>query len=271
MNGYVKEVNDLEIRAEAVRKIIIDSVYSAGSSHVACALSIVEILCAIYNRVDLSKIKKMDEGRDRVILSKGHGVSALYAVLHCAGLLSDEDINNYCQNGTVMCGHASHQVKYIEHSTGALGHGASVGLGMAIGLNTRQLDGTVYVIIGDGELHEGSNWEAVMLAGKLKPNNLIYVIDNNGLSGIGTSDCCHVSNFSNQFSAFGFNVLEVDGHDQISILNAFDECNRFNGPSVVICNTVKGRGVSFMENNNVWHYRPINKDVYLSIKNEMGY
>jgi transketolase len=245
------------------RRTILEMIYKAKASHIGSSYSVVEILSAIYRNVDLEKIRNQSSDRDRVILSKGHSAAALYAVLNHLGLLSDEELVTYYRNGSMLSGHASHFVPYVEHSTGALGHGLSVAVGIGIGLKKKGLDSRVYVIVGDGELHEGSNWEALLLAGHLKLDNLCVLIDRNGLGGIGDiNSYCSFNSLENKLKSFGFKTFEVDGHDEEEIYQTIQEMKESETPGAVICHTIKGKGVSFMENNNVWHYRPPNDEEY---------
>ena len=170
-----------------------------------------------------------------------------------------------------MAGHASHFVSHVEHSTGALGHGLSVGLGMAIGSAARKLENMVYVVLGDGELHEGSNWEALMFAGHRQVSNLCVLIDNNGLSQMGkTDDACSLGSLAEKFRAFDIETYEVlDGHDEEEILKAISIAKCSGRTSAIICNTVKGKGITFMENNNVWHYRSPQDQDYINSLQEL--
>jgi len=246
-----------------LRKKILDTVYQAQASHIGSCFSIVEILSSVYMSVDIEKIKNKQKDRDRVVLSKGHSVAALYATLNHFGLLSNEELGTYYKNDSLLIGHVSHRVPHIEHSTGALGHGLSVALGISVGLKTRKINSRVYVIVGDGELHEGSNWEALMLTGHLKLDNLCALIDYNKLSGIGQIDsCCSLEPLKDKLESFGLDTFEVNGHDEEEIYSAIQKTKRREKPTAIICHTIKGKGVSFMENNNVWHYRPPNREEY---------
>lgn len=231
-------------------------VSASGAAHIGAALSAVEIINSVFREVDVEKIKRHENERDRIILSKGHGTAGLYAVMHHWGLLTKEEIDSYCQNGTILAGHASHHVPFVEHSTGALGHGLPVALGMAIGLRSKKYVARVFVIVGDGELHEGSNWEAIMLAGHLKMNNLCVLVDRNKMSQIGEiAKCCDIEPLKAKFESFNFTVHEVDGHDEDAIREVIQETKQSITPTAIICHTIKGKGISFMENNNIWHYR----------------
>ena len=250
-------------KADLLRKRVLDIIYQSKASHIGSSFSVIEILSAVYRGINVNKIMDKKYGRDRVILSKGHSAAALYAVLNHLGLLSDEELKTYYRNGSLLSGHASHFVPCVEHSTGALGHGLPVAVGIGIGLKSKGLDSRVYVIVGDGELHEGSNWEALLLAGHLKLDNLCVLIDRNGLSGIGDiNSSCSFNSLENKLKSFGFKTFEVDGHDEEEIYQTIQEMKESETPGAVICHTIKGKGVSFMENNNVWHYRPPNDEEY---------
>lgn len=255
----------LSRESRATRVLILEMIHRSGASHIASSLSAVEILTAIYDSVDLEKIRNRTDDRDRVIVSKGHAAAALYAVLCRRGLIEKALLDTYCKNDSLLSGHVSHFVPYVEHSTGALGHGLSVGVGVAIGLKSRRLTSSrVYVVVGDGEMHEGSNWEALMLAAHHGLNNLCVLIDNNNLGGIGrTDECCSLREIRRMLEGFGVAVFAADGHDVAEIRAILERTSR-NGakPVAVICQTVKGKGISFMEGSNVWHYRPPNAEAY---------
>jgi transketolase len=239
-----------------IRKTILKIVNKGGASHIASALSLVEILNAIFKNCEISKIKNNEIDRDRVILSKGHATSALYSTMFHYGLLSSEELDTYFKNGSIFSGHVSHHVKHVEHSTGALGHGLPVGVGMAIGLRSRNLKSRVYVVVGDGELHEGSNWEALMFAGHQRLRNLVVFVDCNELSQVGRiDDCCSIEPLGAKFRSFNFEVFDVDGHDDTKIDQIIKKSMELKLPIAILCRTTKGKGISFMENNNLWHYK----------------
>jgi len=255
-----------------IRKTIIKMLKDGGASHVGSAFSLVEILNSIFLSININKIKKNSEDRDRVILSKGHGASCLYSVMFHHGLLSDEEIGLYYKNGSKMAGHASHFVDGVEHSTGALGHGLSVGLGMAIGSLAKGYDNRIFVVLGDGELHEGSNWEPIMYAGHKKITNLCLMIDKNERTQMGeTSNICSLDPLLDKFKAFNFNTIELeDGHNEEELKSVITNTASSTKPVAIICNTVKGKGVSFMEESIVWHYRPPTGEDYESALNELN-
>ena len=239
-----------------IRNTILEIVHRGRASHIGSALSLVEILDTVFKNCDIQKIKNSDIDRDTVILSKGHGTSALYSTMFHHGLISNEEIKTYFKNGSVLGGHASHHVPFVEHSTGALGHGLPVGVGMAIGLRTKKFDSKVFVIVGDGELHEGSNWEAMMFAGHEKLKNLIILVDCNKLSQVGELDeCCTIEPLAAKIRSFNFEVFDVDGHDESKIDQAIKKSTGTGLPRAILCRTTKGKGISFMECNNLWHYK----------------
>jgi transketolase len=239
-----------------IRRKILKIIHDSNASHIGTSFSSVEILNAVFKSVDIEKIKKGSNDRDRIILSKGHGTAALYSVMNHHELLSDEILDTYFQNNSLLAGHVSHHVPFVEHSTGALGHGLPVGLGISIGLSSKKILRRVFVILGDGELQEGSNWEAIMLAGYKKIKNLIIFVDYNKLSQTGKLDnFCSLEPIKEKFESFNFDVIEVDGHNENEIISAIKKLEYSKKPIVVICNTIKGKGVSFMENNVLWHYR----------------
>lgn len=255
--------------SKSVRKLILDIVNKSNAAHIGASFSIVEILQAVYHFVDIEKIRANAMDRDRIILSKGHAAAALYTALFKFDLMSKQDLDTYNLNGSLLTGHVNHLVPHVEHSTGALGHGLPVAVGMAIGLRSHEFESNVFVIVGDGELHEGANWEAIMLAGYLKINNFYVLIDNNHLSQMGMTDkCCSLDPLRKKFESFNFKVFEVNGHDEPQIYDAIQK-NKNKGPVAIICDTIKGKGVSFMENNNLWHYRTPKEGDYLKASFEL--
>jgi len=239
-----------------IRKTIIEMVSRSGAAHSGSALSLVEILNIVFKNVNVEKIKNNDIDRDRVILSKGHGTAALYAVMYHNGLLDKSLIDTYFKNNTKLAGHTSHHVPCVEHSTGGLGHGFSVSLGVAIGMRSKKINSRVYVILGDGEMQEGSNWEAIMLAGHLKMGNLTALIDINELGQVGKlENSCTLEPLAQKFESFNFDVYDVDGHDEEQINRAISRSKDSPKPTVILCHTIKGRGISYMEKNNLWHYK----------------
>jgi transketolase len=244
-------------------KSILHMTHFSKSSHVGTSLSIVDILYTLYFRVlniDPDNPHKAD--RDKFILSKGHGSAALYATLAERGFFSKEYLNQYYVDGGMLPGHLDmHAAPGIELSTGSLGHGLSVGVGMAIANRRSNHPGRIYVIVGDGECNEGSVWEAAMLASTLKLTNITVIVDYNRLQGFGnTNDIIYQDNMVQRWEAFGWEVHEVDGHDSTQIESKLKIMQ--NGPKALIAHTIKGKGVSYMENQLAWHYKSPNDEEY---------
>ncbi len=239
--------------ANRIRADICKMMSYSKSSHIGSALSIVDILKVLYfDLMNIQKIKDHAQDRDVFILSKGHASAALYSVLAQAGIIEKELLNSYYIDGGILPGHLDMTVaKGIEVSAGSLGHGPGLGLGIAIGKLKKGLGGHVYVLVGDGECNEGSVWESIMLAGTLKVHNYTLIIDNNRLQGMG-GDIINQNNLAERLKTFGLNVVEIDGHDEKAIKDALINCS---GPAAIVANTIKGKGVSFMEGEFIWHYK----------------
>ena len=262
---------NLPLIIRRLRVKVAELISRANASHIGSCFSIIEILDAVYQSVDIEKIKQSAKDRDRIIISKGHSAAAVYAIMAQYGLMENDLLESYGMNGSLLSGHVNHFVRFIEHSTGALGHGLPVSVGICIGMRSRKLETSrCYVIVGDGELQEGSNWEALMMAGHLKLNHLCVLVDYNGLGGVReTSLTCSLDPLTKKFESFGFDAVEVDGHDQSAILDAIARFKAGHRPFAIICHTIKGKGASFMEGQNVWHYRPPNKEDCKTIRIEL--
>lgn len=259
------------IDTKKIRRKIIDLLYRSKASHLGSSMSMVEILSTIYSLIDTNKIKKKTLDRSRVFISKGHGACATYSTMNAFSLISDQELETYHKDDSYLAGHVSHSVSCVEHSTGALGHGVSVAVGAAIGLKSKnfQLNPLSLVVCGDGEIQEGSVWEAFMLAGHLKLNNFIVFIDYNKISSIkGTNDIVNLEPLNNKFQNFGFECETVNGHDIDQMTDVIKQRNKTK-PLALICNTIKGKGISFAENDPIWHYRTLDEELYLKAKNEL--
>ena len=245
-----------EAFAKSVRAIAVEMVHESKSSHIGSALSIADIIAGVYARVmriDTTNPKSSD--RDRFILSKGHACSAVYGALFVAGILSKGEIDSFGQSGSPLMTHISHKVKGVEFSTGSLGHGLSFGVGKALSAKLRGLPWRTFVLVGDGELDEGSIWEALMLASHHELANLKIIVDANNLQSLTTVDkTLALEPLVDKFKSFGCRVLEIDGHDHLALETALED---FKGqsPTIVLARTTKGKGVSFMENSVEWHYK----------------
>lgn len=241
-----------------IRRHGIEMTHLSGGSHIASILSVADIVAVLYSEVlhfDPSDPKMPD--RDRFILSKGHAGAAIYAALAEKGFFAVDQLKTHYQNGSILSGHVSHKgVKGVEFSTGSLGHGLPVAAGMA---QAAKLDGKnhrVYVVMGDGECDEGSVWEAALYANHYTLNNLVAIIDHNKMQSL---DFCEntlkLSPFADKWKSFGWNVIDIDGHDHNALRDAFTQAKVSDRPTVIIANTVKGKGISFMEFDILWHYR----------------
>jgi len=250
--------------AHGARRRAIEMIYRGKASHLGTSMSVIEILTAVYESVDIAKIAAQAPDRSRLIVSKGHSAAATYSVMAQFGLLSEAVVATYHTNDSLLSGHVSHAVRGVEHSTGALGHGLPVAVGIALGLRSHGYhDARVFVVLGDGELQEGSNWEAIMLAHHLKLANLVILLDNNGISSITkTSYVVDMTPYRQRFAGFGLEVREVDGHSVPAIRGAIEDLRGSGLPGAIVCNTVKGRGVPFAEGDPIWHYRSLNESLY---------
>jgi len=254
----------LKERARTIRRHVIDMTCAAGSGHPGGSLSATEILCTLYFHVmkhdpEAPQWKK----RDRFVLSKGHVAPGLYAVLAESGYFPVEELRTLRELGSRLQGHPSYgKLPGIEMSTGSLGQGISIANGMALAAKLDSSDHRIYCLCGDGELQSGQNWEAAMLAAHYKLDNITVFVDRNKLQIMGdTEDVLSIEPLADKWTAFGWNVLEIDGHDFAAIIKACEDAKRFRGrPTVVIANTVKGRGVSFMENNADFHGKCCNPE-----------
>lgn len=256
---------------DEVRKTIVEMAHSSKASHVGSALSVVEILYALYFKVtNISKSNVSSLNRDKVILSKGHGSAALYSILYHKEILSKEQIKAYSVDGGCLPCHIDmNAAKGLDASTGALGHGLGIGVGMAIANRIDSKSNHVYVIIGDGEAQEGSVWEAVALAGSMKLDNITVIVDYNGFQASGKSnDVINQSNLSERFKSFGFDAFEVDGHNVDGLAKVFN-C-RSSLPKAVIAHTKKGKGLSFMEDTLESHYMKITDELFAKAMSELG-
>jgi transketolase len=247
-------------------------VHRAGASHVGSCFSIVDILYVLYFKVLRVDPTRPDwHQRDRFVLSKAHGSAALYAVLAERGFFPREWLDTYAVSGGVLAGHLDATVvPGVETSGGSLGHGLPIGVGMALALSSQEGSQQVYVLVGDGECNEGSVWEAAMLAGSLRLKNLTVIVDKNGLQGFGlTQDVISQNRIADQWRACGWDVDEVDGHD-LSALERVLAVVTCGAPRAIICHTVKGKGVSFMEGRLEWHYRSPDAQQYAQAMRELS-
>ncbi|KAA9347926.1 transketolase [Larkinella humicola] len=247
------------------RRKILKYIVEAKAGHTGGSLSCVDILNVLYNHVlNVGPDNFKSPLRDRYIQSKGHTVEALYVVLADKGFFPEADLMTLCKYGSHYIGHPTRKVNGIEQNTGSLGHGLSLSVGTALAAKLDGLSYRVFTMLGDGELPEGSNWEGALLASHYKLDNLCAIIDNNGLQISGaTTDVCNTDPIDRKFEAFGWEVRHVDGHDFGALKETFAALPFTVGkPSLVIAHTVKGRGISYMENQLKWHHGVPNPDQY---------
>ena len=258
------ELMRLEDIAREIRRKIVIMICHAGGGHIAPSLSSVEILVALYFKIlKIDKNNFKDNNRDRFILSKGHASAALYAVLAKKGFINENILNTFCQRGSILGGHPeAHLIPGVEVSTGSLGHGLSFGVGIALAGKLDKKDYRVFALLSDGECQEGSVWEAAMSASYHKLDNLVAIIDHNKLQSLGRIDSIlSLKPLIDKWKSFGWEVREIDGHSIPQIISVLGSVPLSkNKPSVLIANTIKGKGISFMENVPIWHYRLPNKD-----------
>ena len=246
----------LDNRSKELRRLVIQGLQGARKGHVGSALSLLEIVRVLYDHTLNYKIGDPTWAeRDRFILSKGHGCLGLYAVLADKGFISTDELSSYSKKGSRLGGCCEELVPGIEATTGALGHGLSIGVGMAKGALMRKRKNRVFVLLGDGEMGEGAIWEAALSASKHNLKNLITLIDDNKVQLAGyTKDISCFGSLADKWRSFGFEVKEVNGHDISQLENVFEEKPR-EKPLVIICHTVKGKGIAFAENDSAWHWK----------------
>ena len=257
--------------ANNIRKHAVNMTSTGGSSHIGSILSIADILAVLYGSVLNYKTDNPKwQSRDRFILSKGHAGAGVYAALAESGFMSVDKLKTHYKNGSDLSGHVSHKdIPGVEFSTGSLGHGLPVAAGMALAAKINEDEHTVYVLMSDGECDEGSNWEAALFAPHHKLDNLIVIIDRNKLQSIhSTEETLGLEPFVDKWQAFGWNVVDVDGHDHEQLISA---CNSkmVGKPLCIMANTTKGKGISFMENQVLWHYRSPQDEEYDAAINEL--
>jgi transketolase len=241
----------------------LEMVHKVNASHIGGAFSIADVLAVLYNDILQYNIDNhKDDLRDRVFYSKGHSCSSLYAVLHLMDFFSREVLDTFGKNGSFLTTHVNHKVPGVELSTGSLGHGLSVATGVALAGKRKKADWKVYAILSDGELDEGSNWEAILFAPHHQLNNLVVIIDYNKIQSFGdVADVLNLHPLDQKFKAFGWDVKEIDGHNHSEISAALNKSNLHpQKPTVIIANTIKGNGVDFMEHQLAWHYKTPNKE-----------
>lgn len=273
MENKEKLYNELKEKALNIRRDIIEMVYMASSGHPGGALSIADILTVLYFlEMNISPLTPKDENRDRFILSKGHASPALYATLAERGFFSKEELRGFRNIDSILQGHPDMKsIPGVDMSTGSLGQGLSVANGMALAGKLDKKDYRVYCLLGDGEIEEGQIWEAAMSSGHYKLDNLCVIVDNNNLQIDGViSEVMNSYPIDKKFKDFGFEVIKINGNDFKSIINGFEEAKRIKGkPTAIIAKTIKGKGVSYMENVVGWHGKAPNEEEYVQAMQEL--
>ena len=273
--GMPIDVMDAKVLAWLIRRHGLEMTHISRGSHIGAIFSVAEIMAVLYSGVlRVDPAQPQWSSRDRFVLSKGHAGAAVYAALAERGFFPVEELSTHYGNGSRLSGHVSHKgIPGVEFSTGSLGHGLAVAAGMALGGKKDGEDWRVYCVLGDGECDEGSVWEAALQASQYKLDNLIAVVDYNHMQSL---DFCEntlaLEPFADKWRAFGWNPIEVDGHDTDALKAAFEaaKANRGTGrPTVILATTVKGKGVSFMENDILWHYRTPQGEEYEAALKEL--
>lgn len=265
--------HELQLKSIQYRKTVLSIIKKGGAGHTGGSLSCVDILNVLYNRVlNVSPENFTDLNRDRYIQSKGHSVEALYTVLADKGFYPAEALDTLGQYKSHFIGHPTRKVHGIEQNTGALGHGLSISVGIALAAKKDGRNYKVYTLLGDGELAEGSNWEASMAAAHYNLDNLVVIIDRNGLQITGsTEEVNHLEPLAEKFQSFGYAVKSVDGNDIAALIDIFEQLPfEPNKPNLILAQTVKGRGVSFMENAVNWHHRVPSNEEFAQALHELA-
>ena len=270
----IVDINALEKIATEIRKGILTAVYSAQSGHPGGSLSCADILTVLYfNVMNIDPKDPQSPSRDRFILSKGHCAPALYATLARRGFFAESDLATFRKIDSPLQGHPDkNKVPGVDMTTGSLGQGLSVACGMAFASKLDRAGCRVYCLLGDGELDEGQVWEACLTASKYKLDNLCVIVDNNHLQIDGTiEEVAGMKHIYEKFRAFGFEVISIHGNDILDILNAFTLAKNVKGrPTIILANTTKGKGVSFMENKVEWHGKAPSEEEYKLAMQELG-
>lgn len=255
---------------KTLRLDVLDMLARSSSSHIGSCFSSTELLATLYlDYLDTENIKKQTSSRDRFIFSKGHAAAMLYAVLARLGFFPLEDLSRFCHKDCLLEGHVSRKVIGIEYSSGSLGHGVSVGCGLALAAKRENKNYQTVVLISDGELNEGSTWEGMMFASHHKLNQLTVIVDANKIQSLGfCTTILDLSPLKKKAEAFGFTVCECNGHEREDILQGLRK-NSNGQPKLLIAHTVKGKGVSFMENELLWHYRHPSGEHLVKAKEEL--
>ena len=257
-NSLTGEPVILDSRSLALRRTIVQVLKACGRGHVGSAFSLVEILRVLYDDILKYDPRAPDwKQRDRLLLSKGHGCMALYVLLADKGFIPQSELWKFCKSDGILGGHPDHKIPGVEASTGSLGHGFSIGIGFALNAIYEGSDYRTFIVIGDGESNEGSTWEAAMCASKHQLSNLTILVDYNKYQSYdSTSAILDLEPISAKWESFGFGTVEIDGHDIESLRNVLTNLPVIaDKPTAIICHTIKGKGVDYVENNMDWHHK----------------
>lgn len=274
-HALAAQLSVLDERSLALRRLVVRALEGGERGHIGPSLSPIETLRVLYDDVMNHKPEQPDwPARDRCILSKGHGCLALYAILVDKGYFPAAELDNFCRRDSILGGHPeAGKVPGVEASTGALGHGLSIGVGMALAARIQKRDSRVFVIMGDGEINEGSVWEAALSAGKHRLENLVAIIDYNKIQSAGpTSEIQDMEPLADKWTSFGFHTVDVNGHDVEALRTVLAKIPLESGkPTAVITHTVKGKGLPFAENDPTWHHKAkmpagLYKDMYAALE-----
>ena len=259
-------IPNMTFDAAVLRRTVIEMAYCGGTGHIGCALSLIEIVAVLYRSfVRYPDHDPQHPRRDYLVLSKGHGVMAQYACLQQMGWLQSGELDRYFEDGSRLHGLSESHVPGLEVSSGSLGHGLSVGVGLALAAKRRGTDQMCYAIIGDGEANEGSIWEALGFASQFQLDNLVVIIDQNGFQAMGpTPEVMDMGDLAAKLAAFGLETETLNGHDETALTETIGRlaASKNGKPKGIIAETVKGKGISFMEGENIWHYARLKPEQY---------
>jgi transketolase len=257
---------NLAFDATVLRRTVLEMAYAGSTVHIGCAFSIIELLAVLYrNHLRYPRNDPQASDRDYFVLSKGHGVMAQYACMRELGWLNDEAFTGYFSDGSDLKGLSDSRIPGLEVTSGSLGHGFSVGVGLAMGAKLNGTDQRTYALVGDGELNEGPIWEGALFAAHNELKNFMVIVDENGFQAMGrTEEVLALGSIQSKFESFGFETVTVDGHDEDAIDEAINRLNRStsSSPKALVARTIKGKGVPFMEGDNIWHYTRLNPETY---------
>lgn len=268
----VSPVPEIELLANEARISALRMTSAARAAHIGSSLSMIDILAAIYCGIANLGTGENDPNRDVVLVSKGHAAAGVYAVMAHVGLIPIDWLERYCQDGAELGGHVtSEDIPWVDFSTGSLGHALPFGLGVALAAKRDGSPRRVFVLLSDGELDEGSNWEAALFASHHSLDNLTIFIDRNHLQSLrSTEDTISLEPLTDKWRAFGWNVENVDGHSIGDLISSYERLASKGSPAAIVCETIKGKGVSFMEGTIAWHYKSASADELLIAIEELG-